>query len=174
MVHGRGDGQFTTSVGKRGERACAGQLAKGTQWTEGIDIKRGFIRLAYRIQSGYSNHGCLTSERLRNSNHSVLDVSEAQMTQGSPGKLRVFGLGWNPENAGFDTGGGNRINRQKAKLPSSMSYFMGCHQKVGPRFRVGLLASYNLIMKIPHRSSWQLGFQLMPDVVMMTLRLPIT
>ena len=88
------------------------------------------------------------------------------MSQGSPRELLVFSLCWNPENAGFDTGGGNRIDelasKSKAKWAESQASFfhvlyMGCHKKVGPRFRVGLPASNNQIMKIPHRSAQQLG-----------------
>lgn len=51
-------------------------------------------------------------------------------------------------------------NRQKAKLPSPVSFYLSCHQKVSPTFRVGLPASNSLIKKIPHRGLCFCWFQM--------------
>lgn len=44
-----------------------------------------------------------------------------------------------------------RASRQRAKLPSSMAFYVGCHQGVWPRFRAGLPISNNPIEKTPHQ-----------------------
>lgn len=46
---------------------------------------------------------------------SLHSPDEALMSQGSPGELLGFGLGWNPENAGFDADGSNRIDDLASK-----------------------------------------------------------
>lgn len=58
-----------------------------------------------------------------------------------------------------------RASRQRAKLPSSMSFYVGCHQKVPFTFWVGLPVSNNLTKKVPHRSMQRLGCRLTPDLV---------
>lgn len=51
---------------------------------------------------------------------------------------------------------------------SSISFYLGCHQEVVPKFSVGLPTSNNLLKKIPHRSAWHLLFQLILDAVKLT------
>lgn len=43
-------------------------------------------------------------------------------------------------------GGGEQA---KSKVPSSVSFYLSCHQKAPPTFRVGLPASNTLTKKIP-------------------------
>lgn len=46
-----------------------------------------------------------------------------------------------------------------------MSFYVLCHQYALPTFRIGLLASNNLMKIAPHRSAWRLGLWLFPDAV---------
>lgn len=52
---------------------------------------------------------------------------------------------------------------RKRMLPISISFYLGCHQKVAHTFRVGLPSSNNLIKGISPRSSQWLLFGLIPD-----------
>lgn len=51
-----------------------------------------------------------------------------------------------------------RAKGKKQKLPSSMSLYVGCHEKVGPRFSMGLPTSNDLFKKVPHRHDQLLEF----------------
>lgn len=55
--------------------------------------------------------------------------------------------------------------RAAAKLPSSTSFDLDCHQKGTPGLRVGLRASDTLLRETPHNSSQQFVSSVIPDVV---------
>lgn len=57
------------------------------------------------------------------------------------------------------------VKQVAAKLPSSTSFVLDCHQKVTPGLRVGLRASDTLPGKTPHNSSQQFMSFVIPDVV---------
>lgn len=58
-----------------------------------------------------------------------------------------------------------RVMESMQKLSSSMSFYVGCHQKAWPRFRVGLPTSNAPIKKIPHTHTQLHVIWLIPDVV---------
>lgn len=59
----------------------------------------------------------------------------------------------------------------KAKFPCFISLYLGCLQKVPPRFKVALPASNSLMKKISHRSAQKLGVQLIPYAVKLTTKI---
>lgn len=59
-------------------------------------------------------------------------------------------------------------SRLKGGFLSSTPLYLGCHQKVPFRIRMGYSASKHPIKEIPHRSSQHLGFSLIPDAVRLT------
>jgi hypothetical protein len=48
-------------------------------------------------------------------------------------------------------------SRKKSKFPFSTLFYVGYHQKVWPRLRVGLPTSYDPGKKIPHSYAQLLG-----------------
>ena len=57
------------------------------------------------------------------------------------------------------------------KASFSVSFYVGCHQKAWPRFRVGLPTSNGPIKKIPHTHAQLHGIWLIPDVVKLTFKI---
>lgn len=110
--------------------------------------------------------GCLSSSDL------VLE------SQGCPRVLPVFRLCCNPQEVGSNasqatTRRQDRWTCQSARgqagkkqmLPSSLSFYVGCHPKAQPRFREGLLTSNDPINKILHWLVRLLGFYLVLDLI---------
>lgn len=96
-----------------------------------------------------------------------LDVSALPIWHwNARGELLVLGLCWSPDDVGFNTPAAGEVSllvrvrtgRQKAMFPSSMPFYVGCLQKVWPRFRAGLPISKDPIKKIPHRNAKGLVF----------------
>lgn len=61
-----------------------------------------------------------------------------------------------------------RTNRQRIKLPPSMSFYLGCHRTVLPVSRMGCPISNN---KVHHRRSQKRGHSLIPVAVTLTTQL---
>lgn len=87
------------------------------------------------------------------------------------GELLVFNQCWKPEKSvlvpvtatrWMDLPVRVRVSRQRMHL-ISISFYLGCHQKMPHTFRVGLPSSNNVIKGISPRSSQWLLFGLIPD-----------
>lgn len=114
--------------------------------------------MIHKKQSGHSKDGCLLTERLQVFQIGFLCSSSLVLESWRISReLLVFSLHKNPEKVAFNTSCSNRMDelanksdgkRQKAKVSFIYVLYIGCHQKVRPRFRVDLSAARNLIKEI--------------------------
>lgn len=130
-------------------------------------FKEGFIRLDYRIWSGWSSNVCLPLERSRTQYLLSRSFPQDWMSQQPQSGARVPGKSWraslNSEEVGSSTKEGQDRRTwlqeqgqagKRQKFSFCTAFYMGCRQKVWPRCRVGLLTSNDLNLGWVFHPKW--------------------
>lgn len=97
-------------------------------------------------------------------------------SQRNPRELLVFCLHWNMEEVGSSQQQNIilpvrvRASRHQAEACFLHVLYVGCHQKMWHRFRVGLTTSNDPIKKISHNHAHLPEFSMIPDVAKLTAK----
>lgn len=126
-------------------------------------VTADLLRLSYMVWSVWSSNGSLRTvwESHGCSFRGGWVHCQHWKLEGSPGELLAFRTRQKPEEA--DSALRERMQQQhrqtchcyeskqaKQAFPFHLLLFLGCHQKVSPILRVGLLTSINPVKQIPH------------------------
>lgn len=100
-----------------------------------------------------------------------LEICQSYNNTGSPEGLILISLkecciNWIDKLTGESEG-----KQAKAKFLSSLSFLLGCDQKMSYTIRVDIFTHNKLIKKILYRSTYQLVIWLIPDTVKLTIKI---